>query len=245
MTIKIYYYDLWPSSMATRVMAEEVKGAPNLPPIQLVPVDMSKGEHRLPAFLKLNPQGLPPVVENDKGPDGHPSIVSEALGTIALLDQAAGGSPVFFPPAPPCNYPLTYQWASWAQRFLVKPVEGLVREVKLQGTQLPNPTRIQRILRRIERSIGQLDKRLPKGGSGFANHDFLHQPAPTQGAFSVADVLLGSALTYTHRIPKSEIDLALFPEVAAYLAMLEARPSFATVFSGVTLGPNAPLPDLP
>ena len=102
MTIKIYYYDLWPSSMATRVMAEELKGAPNLPPIQLVPVDMAKGEHRLPAFLKLNPQGLPPVERSGSDrsrSSGLVSVTSAAPG--ALMSAGVSRSSVFPDPCGP------------------------------------------------------------------------------------------------------------------------------------------------
>lgn len=238
MTINIYYWDFWPASMATRVMAEELKSS--LPTVVITPVDMAKGDNKKPPFSDADPTFLPPLIENDKGPDGHPSAVWSALGTFAHLSQmviGGGGTPIFIPPVP-CVMPLTFQWESFGERYPQRSIEGLVREAKMKNGQPPNPTRVAKLIKKLKRSLDIMDTRLPAAG-GFINWDFLHSP-PTNGSFSIADIVVGSALTYTHRISPATLDIKTWKNVDLYLQMLEARPSFQAVFKGVTLGPGIP-----
>ncbi len=239
MTITLYYYELWPESMAARVLYEE---HPQLAqtPFVLKRVDMAAKEHRKPPFLALNPQGEPPVLVDDVGLSGHEYRVWDVIGVAAYLHQL-DATPLFIPPI--CNMPVGFQWAAWSHTQLVEPVQALVAEWKLSGPNGADAGQVARLVKRLERSVGILEGALPKSG-GFANWDFNHAP-PDNGVFGIADVMIGSALTYTHRIATTTFDLGQFPTTAAYLAALEARPSFQSVFKGVTLGTPIPPKDMP
>jgi glutathione S-transferase len=56
-------------------------------PYELVPVDTKKGEHRTPAFLKLNPMGQVPVLE---APGGRVMTESGAM-VLLIADRHAPG----------------------------------------------------------------------------------------------------------------------------------------------------------
>lgn len=52
-------------------------------------LEASKGEHKAPEFLKLNPRGTVPVLE-----DGE-TIVRDSIGSLAWLDRAYPEKPLF------------------------------------------------------------------------------------------------------------------------------------------------------
>ena len=72
--MKLYDFAGAPNPRRVRIFAAE-KGME----LTLVPVDMSKGEHKTPEFLKMHPSGKIPVLETDDDfltelGDGHGDI---------------------------------------------------------------------------------------------------------------------------------------------------------------------------
>lgn len=234
MALTLHYYELWAESQAARVALRECKLDPGTVEKR---VDMSLRQHRDPAFLKLNPQGEPPVLEDSAGADGHPSVIWDALGVGRYLD---GLKPGVIVPASPDGAALTYQWAGWSHTYLVEPINVLVREVHVSPPK--NPDRMKQALQRLENLCKVLEKGLGANGE-WLNRDFQHQP-PGIGTLSYADILVASALTYTHRISAQHFDLATFPRATKLLAQVEALPSFQAVFGGVTL-PTQTVPNVP
>ncbi|KAK5018169.1 hypothetical protein LTR60_001612 [Cryomyces antarcticus] len=45
---------------------------------QLVPISLYKAEQKTPEFLKLNPWGKVPVMEDEDGPNGKPLVLAGA-----------------------------------------------------------------------------------------------------------------------------------------------------------------------
>ena len=83
-------HDYWRSSAAYRVRI-----ALNLAGISYVavPVDLLKGDHRTPAYLALNPQGLVPMLEIDG------LRLTQSVAIIEYLMDSGKAS--FLPPDPP------------------------------------------------------------------------------------------------------------------------------------------------
>lgn len=57
-------------------------------------VDLAKGEHHTPEFLKINPMGLIPAMVDSDGPDGKPMTLTQSM---AILTYLAGKSGKFLP----------------------------------------------------------------------------------------------------------------------------------------------------
>jgi len=80
--MKIYDTPGFPNPLRIRIVVAE-KGLTDQ--IQFVPVDLPGAEHKLPAFLELNPLGTVPVLELDDG-----TFISECTAITEYLDNIDG-----------------------------------------------------------------------------------------------------------------------------------------------------------
>lgn len=78
----VILYDYWRSSASYRVRV--ALGLVNIP-YQTVPVDLLAGIHKVPDFLKRNPQGLVPALEIDG------IIMTQSVSIIEYLDETRPG----------------------------------------------------------------------------------------------------------------------------------------------------------
>ncbi|MDG4720837.1 MULTISPECIES: maleylacetoacetate isomerase [Thalassospira] len=78
----VILYDYWRSSASYRVRI--ALGLVNIP-YQTVPVDLLAGIHKVPDFLKRNPQGLVPTLEIDG------IIMTQSVSIIEYLDETRPG----------------------------------------------------------------------------------------------------------------------------------------------------------
>ena len=69
-------------------------------------VDLAKGEHRSPEFLKLNPAGLIPVIVDQDGPGGKPLTLSQSGAIILYAAEKAGK----FLPKDAVRRVMAWQW---------------------------------------------------------------------------------------------------------------------------------------
>jgi len=69
-------------------------------------VDLAKGEHRTPEFLKLNPAGLIPVIVDPDGPGGKPLTLSQSGAIILYVAEKSGK----FLPKDAARRALAMQW---------------------------------------------------------------------------------------------------------------------------------------
>jgi len=69
-------------------------------------VDLTKGEHRKPEFLRLNPLGVIPVIVDSEGPGGKPLTLSQS-GAIAIYAAEKSGR---FLPKDPVRRLMALQW---------------------------------------------------------------------------------------------------------------------------------------
>lgn len=75
-------------------------------PYRIHKVDLAKGEHRTPEFLKLNPAGLIPVIVDQEGPGGKPLTLSQSGAIILYVAEKSGR----FLPKDPVRRVMAWQW---------------------------------------------------------------------------------------------------------------------------------------
>lgn len=69
-------------------------------------VDLAGGEHRKPAFLKLNPAAMIPVIVDPDGPGGKPVTLAQSAAIVLYLAEKAGK----FLPREPIRRAIAMQW---------------------------------------------------------------------------------------------------------------------------------------
>src|ERR1700752_2327749 len=86
-----FYYHPTPNPLKISLFLEEA-GLP----YEVRPVDTSKGEQHLPAFLKINPNGKVPAIVDTGGPGGKEARVFDSSAILLYLADKTGkflGSP--------------------------------------------------------------------------------------------------------------------------------------------------------
>ncbi len=59
-------------------------------PYTLKPVDLTKGEHKTPQFLALNPNGQIPVIVDHDGPGGKPVTLAQSTAILLYCAEKSG-----------------------------------------------------------------------------------------------------------------------------------------------------------
>jgi glutathione S-transferase len=97
--MKLYTFPASPNSLRVFAVAHET--GQNL---EMVPVDLSKGEHMKPEFIKLNPNHkIPTLVDGD-------FVLWESTAIMLYLAYKAGGKLIPTDPKPRAQM---HQWISW------------------------------------------------------------------------------------------------------------------------------------
>ena len=97
--MKLYTFPASPNSLRVFAVAHETGQD-----LELVPVDLSKGEHMKPEFLKLNPNHkIPTLVDGD-------FVLWESTAIMLYLGYKAGGKLI---PTDPKQRASMHQWISW------------------------------------------------------------------------------------------------------------------------------------
>ncbi|KQT55070.1 glutathione S-transferase [Methylobacterium sp. Leaf456] len=179
-------------------------------PFETVPVDLRGGEHKSPAFLKLNPFGQVPVLDDDG------TIVSDSNAILVYVAKKLGRTD-WLPEAP--------EGAARVQRWLsvaAGPIAfgpAAARLVTVFGAAF-----------RPEEVIARAHAILTLVEAELSARDWLAAAHPT-----IADVALYS---YVAAAPEGNVDLAPYPAIRAWLARIAALPGFLP-FPKTAAGLNA------
>jgi glutathione S-transferase len=168
--------------------------------VEIVNVDLAKGEHKSPAYLKVHPLGKVPALQ-----DGERTIIESGAITVHLAD----GTP--FAPAvgTPARGPY-YQWCFYAVASLEAPVAAYFYENrKPEGDR--NATFLENTRREFMNVAAPLTEAL--AGKTWLVDD----------TFSAADILVGSVVAWA----KSAGLLDGQADLLAYAERCAARPAFA------------------
>ncbi|QYU66948.1 glutathione S-transferase N-terminal domain-containing protein [Leptolyngbya sp. 15MV] len=177
--------------------------------MEFVPVDLTRGEHKEPAFLALNPNGLVPLLQ-----DGARVIWETTAITTHLALRA--GSALW--PREPERQVEVLRWFSWASDHFTRAGGELYFEHLIKsrfGLGTPDAEAIDAATRRFRRYAAVLDAHL----DGRA---WLLGEAPTLADFHVA-----AALPYA---AEAHIPLRAFPRAARWHDQLNAWPAWRSPF---------------
>jgi GST-like protein len=171
-------------------------------PYRLHKLDLMKGEHRKPEYLKVNPAGLIPAIVDDDGPGGKPITLSQSSAIVLYCAEKSGK----FIPADPARKALAMEWFMQA----ASDVAGAGTMIFWYGVAAPDktPANAQWLEQRFLASLQIVERHL-------ARHEYLADE------LSVADLLLYP--NYAGR--KAMIDKAGgFEHINRWGATLAARP---------------------
>lgn len=168
-------------------------------PCEIVDVDILKGESRTAEFLRINPNGRTPVLE-DNG-----FILAESNAILAYLARGTK-----FLPEDRKQWPLVFQWLFFEQ-YSHEPYIATSR-FWLQHKS-DSPERAE--LLASKRDGGWAALKVMEGH--LAKHDFF------VGDYSIADIAL---FAYTHVSHEGGFPLDDFPKLRAWIERVEARPGF-------------------
>jgi glutathione S-transferase len=169
-------------------------------PYETVLLDFSKQEHKQASFLKLNPRGEVPVIE-----DGG-KVVWDSAACLVYVARKYGGEQWF--PAEPAAMAEITQWlalsATEIQIGLQYTRRGL-RTGRWTAGNLEQGQAIGRI------ALGTMENRLK-------NHDWLALDRPT--------IAEPACFPYVETAPESGLPLTDYPAVAAWIARCKALPGW-------------------
>jgi glutathione S-transferase len=165
---------------------------------ELVFVDLSKGEHKQADFLKLNPFGQVPVLDDDG------TIVCDSNAILVYLAKKAGRNDWL---------PEDARGAAAVQRWL-SVAAGQIAHGPAQArliTVFKAPYRPEEVIPRSHAILALIETELD-------GRHWIASEGPT-----IADIALYS---YVARAPEGDVDLADYANIRAWLDRVEALPGF-------------------
>jgi glutathione S-transferase len=176
--------------------------------VQMVEINLGKGEHKTPSFLALNPFGQVPVIDDE----GH--VVSDSNGILVYLAKKYGGGQWL--PEDPAGAAAVQRWLSVAAGPLVNG-PATARLIALFKANYP----LEVTLIRAHSLLAQFEQALSRS-------DYL-----VNNAISIADI---ACYTYVALAPEGNVSLAAYPAVRAWLARIEALPGFTAMHANGPAG---------
>ena len=169
--------------------------------IEAVEIDLHCGVHRSPEFLKLNPNGQVPVLD-DAG-----FILYESLAINLYLAKKAGGP---IAAASLQEEALMAQWSFW----VANEIEHLLIEILEHRLLLPEADRnaayADQAWERVQKPLAVLETTL-------TDHDYL-----VGNRFTVADLNVSIVMSLINRL---QLDITRYPNVRAWLDTCLGRPA--------------------
>lgn len=205
--MKLYNANLSPNALRVRAVIRELEL-----PVEIVEIDMRKGEHKSPDFLKINPNGKVPVLV-----DGDFVLwESRAInGYLAAMRPERG-----LYPADPKKRAIVDQWSYWHAIHFGPAMQRIVFErlvkPRLMGGEPDEAA--------VESGMKELAQWLPILDADLAGKDWI------AGTLSLADFAVASTLVYAG---PAKVSLADTPNIRAWLARMDALPSWQAAVAPV------------
>jgi glutathione S-transferase len=170
-------------------------------PYEKVVLDGEKKENKQPAFLKLNPRGEVPVIEDDG------TVIWDSAACLAYVARKHGGEKWL--PAAPKEMAQVMQWVALAAseiQFGLQYGRRGVRAGRWTAGTLEQCQATSRV------ALGAMEGRLK-------DHSWLALDRPT-----IADV---ACFPYVETAPEAKLPLDPYPGIVAWLARCKALPGWA------------------
>jgi len=196
----LYNANLSPNALRVRAVAQELAI-----PLEIVEVDLRKGENRSESFLKLNPNAKVPVLVDDD------FVLWESRAINSYLSSMKPERGLY--PADSRKRAVVDEWSYWQAIHLGPAMQRVAFErfVKSKfGMGEPDEKALEVPLKEVAQFLAVLDANL-------SGNDWV------AGELSIADFAVAS--TFVYRKP-SNISLETAPHVSAWIDRLEARPSW-------------------
>jgi glutathione S-transferase len=153
-------------------------------------------------YRKVHPMGRVPALQ-----DGNVTIFES--GAIVEYVLARYGNGRLMPKVSSPDFPAYLQWLHYAEGMIMPPVNTIVVETILLPPERRNQGNVDRATKLLGQMLSAVDQHL-------AGREYL------AGEFSGADIMTGHACTVAARL---EADVSDKPNVAAYIARVNARPA--------------------
>jgi glutathione S-transferase len=190
-------------------------------PHDIVRLDVTRGEHKAPAYLKVNPLGqLPALI------DGDVTICESAAICLHLVERAPERALAPRPGAP--ERAAYHQWVV----FAVASELVALGKIALHGRFLPEAARSPAVLEEGHRQWASVADVLSDALQG--KQWLLGE------SFSAADVMVGGSLWLAELLGV----LGPYPELVAYHGRVSDRPAFARAFDDAKGGFGGPVPPI-
>ncbi len=168
---------------------------------ETVNVELSKGEHKMPEFLAINPAGQVPAIDVDGFYLAESIVIAQYLAEkfnptlLGTPEQKAKG----------------LQWALWI--MLNVQIGGLSDMAKPMWTGIPDEAGVE---------VGRVNvaKNLPILETYLGTHDYL-----AGDVFTVSDIDGVCTFAYARW---AKFDLSTYPNISAWIARCEDRPAYKT-----------------
>jgi glutathione S-transferase len=200
--LKLHGFPMSPNTRRALFALEEV-GAP----YELASVDLMSGAQKTPAYLALNPTGRVPTLVDGDFVLWESNAILEYLAATHPEKKLGAGTPHE-----------TGEIARWMFMNAAHLSPNVAR-VFAHTIRLPPEKRIPQL---VDEARGEVDRSLGAVNQRLAGREHLLD------RFTIADIAVAPTLAAA---PMLGIDLARFPEVAAWMARVGARPAWKKVTS--------------
>jgi len=188
---------------------------------EYVEVDVIHGEGRKPSFLKINPGGKVPVLD-----DGGALITESAAICMHLAEKYPASR--LLPPAGTIERTECYKWIS----FVLTELDALLWTIAKHRFGLPKERRVPAV---IDCAIWEFEAAIKILATGLGDRAYL-----VGASFTVADILAGHTLLWA-----SSTRLEVGAEsLVRYLNALKMRDAFARAREKAHVLPQVPTGDL-
>ncbi|MBL8703837.1 MAG: glutathione S-transferase N-terminal domain-containing protein [Rhodospirillales bacterium] len=193
------FWDPGAANMAPHAVLEEI-GCP----YELVKVDLAKGEHRMPEYMRLNPNGrVPTLIDGEK-------VMFEAAAIVLYLVEKHREAKLAPPPGTPERM-LFLQWLAYLTNTLQEAFmqyfypEHFATDPKAQENVKATAEA------RLETMWGTIDTALAANGPYLAGNDF-----------TAADLYLHMLSRWSRGCRRTSVS---FPHVKRLIELVKARPA--------------------
>lgn len=167
---------------------------------EAMPLELSKGEHKSPEFLSLNPAGQVPVLEYDG------FALTESAAIVHYL--AEKHAPELFGPMTPESHATLLRWELYVLLNVNPSMTTLA--LKVWGRDIPDEE--------IKKAEEKLSQTLPVFEGWMKTRAYV-----LGDGFSVADIVTRSTFGYAE---VTKMDLSAYPSIMAWMQRCAERPAY-------------------